>query len=97
MLGEPIAVKTLGSDACDRDGVGVDPECAADDRWVATIIVLPGVVAHDRDDWRASNVVRVCEETSDAWLQAQGAEVVAGDEFADDGMGTLLRLVSAER
>ena len=85
--GEAIAVEAFGSDACDGDGLGVDPECAADDGWVASVIVLPGVVAHDGDEWCADNIVRVCEETSDARLQAEGAEVVAGDEFAGDGAG----------
>ena len=63
--GEAIAVEALGSDACDGDGLGVDPECAADDEWVAAVVVLPHVIAHDGDERCAFNVVRVREEASD--------------------------------
>ncbi len=37
--GEAIAIEALGSDAQDGDGLGIDPECAADDGRFAAIIV----------------------------------------------------------
>ena len=80
--GEAVAVEAFGSDTCDGDGPGVDPECAADDGWVAGVVALPHVIAHDGDERCALDVVRVGEETSALRLKAEGAEVVAGDEFA---------------
>ena len=93
--GEAITEEVLGDDACDGDRLCVDPECAANDGWVAGVVVLSGVVAHNGDEWCADNIVRVCEETSDARLQAEGAEVVTGDEFAPDGASALLSLVAS--
>ena len=93
--GEAITEEVLGDDACDGDRLCVDPECAANDGWVAGVVVLSGVVAHNGDEWCADNIVRVCEETSDARLQAEGAEVVTGDEFAGDGAGCFLGFVGA--
>src|SRR5260370_5875889 len=93
--GQAIAVEACGRDACDGDGLGVDPECAADDGGVAAVVVLPHVVTHDGDERCAFNGVRVREETSDLRLKAEGAEVVAGDEFATDGAGAFLGLVAS--
>ena len=57
--GEAIAIEALGSDADDGHGLGIDPECAADDGRFAGIIVLPGGVADDRGHGGARDVIRV--------------------------------------
>ena len=80
--GKAIAVEALGRDADDGDGLGVDPEGAADDGGVGGVILLPGVVAHDGGDGRALLVVAVGEEAAGGRREAEGAEVVAGDELA---------------
>ncbi len=85
--GQAVAIEAFGSDPCDGDSLGVDPEVASDDGGVTAVIVMPHVIAHDGDERCAFNVVRVREQSSHLRLKAEGVEVVAGDEFAAHGAG----------
>ena len=75
----------MGSDADDGDGLGIDPECPADDGRFAGIIVLPGGVADDRSHGGARDVIRIVKQAARLGLKTEGAEIIAGDEFAHDG------------
>ena len=89
--------RSPSGDADDGDRLGVDPEGAADNGGIAVIGVLPGVIAHDGGHGSALDVVGIGEQAPRGGLKAEGAEVVAGDEFSLDGMRLGLNVYPAAR
>ena len=76
-------------------GFGVDPEGTADDGRIEVVEVLPGLIAHHGGDGSAFAVVGVVHQAAGGGLQAEHAEVVAGDELGHGGPRLFLSAVTA--
>ena len=47
--------------------------------------MLPGGVADDRSHGGARDVIQIAKQAARLGLKTEGAEIIAGDEFAHDG------------
>ena len=91
---ETIAVEALGCDASDGDGLGVDPEVAADDGRIGGVRVPPRLIADDSDDGSTFGVVFAREEAACPRAKTESSKIVAGNEFAHDGAGIFLGAIA---
>jgi hypothetical protein len=94
--GEAVAIETLRRNSGDDDGLGVDPECGTDDGRIAGVVVLPVFVADDGDRGGAGDVVGIGDKAAGSRSEAEGAEVVAGDELTHDGACGFLGAIAAD-
>ena len=91
---QAVAEETLRSNPDDRDRSRVHPEGAAYDGSIASIVALPGLIAHHCGDGRALDVIRIHQQAACTREQTEGLEVIAGDELAEHRASLGLRAVA---
>ncbi len=74
-----LAEESRRRDASDGERAPLDEERGADDRRIAAVGALPGVMAQHEDRRRRRRVVRGGEDAAAECADAEGREVIAGD------------------